>query len=865
MRKVRNNPAVRRLASRSFQASRTRNIIAAIAIALTAILFTAVFTIGLGMVESAQRSMMLQAGGDAHGAIKDLTPEQYEILKQHPSIRECGRDISVAHSVENTEFLKRHVELHYVDPDFYPHWFVELREGRAPQEAEEILMDAKSMELLGLEPKAGAQVTLELRVHPESEPIRRTFRVSGVIEPSQAMNVGFVFVSESYLTIHQEEMADQGDGYSGIGKISMHVIFDSSRGIQEKLHKIIADSGFSFDPEDENYIESNANWSYLSDGASDDPVTMVGIGAALLLILVTGYLIIYNIFQISIIRDIRFYGLLKTIGTTGRQMKRILRRQALWLFVLGTPGGLAAGYLAGKILLPIMISSAGGNNYGGAQVSPHPWIFAGAALFTLVTVLISQWKPGRIAARVSPVEALHYTDQGRKGRKPKKGTDGGKLFRMAFSNLGRSKGRTAVVICSLSLTLVLMNSVYTITSSIDREGFLSKMILCEDLIGNAQLWNYNYRPYDEKTAAEECLTESFISACQQQEGFLEGGRIYMHYNGAGFPVDQWEIPDYIGRDENGAPGDYTPVGFIPYNGYESGAYRAAVHGIEPFVLSQMTVVEGETDPAVIWEKLQTGNYVLSSVQVDDNNQVMEDTRKHHAGDHITLEYTDGGPTKEYEILSVVKSHTYSLTNRMSQHFAYYITAEEFKENLSDLYLMSYLFDVKEGQEAAMEEFLKTYTEEEEPFMAYESRTTYEGSFREMVGTITLVGMALASIIGVIGLLNLVNVILTSITTRRREFAMMEAIGMTKRQLTGMLTAEGLYYGGLTLVCSLAVGTLFSLTVIRTVGGNIWFIRYRFTLLPMLLAGPVLLALGAVVPQVVYRFRKKESLVEELRE
>lgn len=75
-------------------------------------------------------------------------------------------------------------------------------------------------------------------------------------------------------------------------------------------------------------MASNANWAYMSQSASSDPANIIGIGAALLLILVTGYLIIYNIFQISVIRDIRYYGLLKTIGTTGRQIKKILRRQA---------------------------------------------------------------------------------------------------------------------------------------------------------------------------------------------------------------------------------------------------------------------------------------------------------------------------------------------------------------------------------------------------------------------------------------------------------------------------------------------------------------------------------------------------------
>ena len=121
MHKVKNNKAVKRLAVKSFGASRTRNIMAIAAIVLTAVLFTAVFTIGLGLIKHTEQSSMLQAGGDAHGAIKELSQEQYDILKKHPLIKECGRDIVTAYSVNNQEFLKRHVEMHYIDKEFYPH------------------------------------------------------------------------------------------------------------------------------------------------------------------------------------------------------------------------------------------------------------------------------------------------------------------------------------------------------------------------------------------------------------------------------------------------------------------------------------------------------------------------------------------------------------------------------------------------------------------------------------------------------------------------------------------------------------------------------------------------------------------------
>ena len=179
--------------------------------------------------------------------------------------------------------------------------------------------------------------------------------------------------------------------------------------------------------------------------------------------------------------------------------------------------------------------------------------------------------------------------------------------------------------------------------------------------------------------------------------------------------------------------------------------------------------------------------------------------------------------------------------------------------------MSFLFDTKEGQEDNMEKFLKTYTSEEEPLMSYESRRTYEASFNELIGMITVTGTGLSGIIGLIGILNFINVIVTSITTRKREFAMMEAIGMTKRQLKGMLRTEGMFYSVFSIIFSLIAGALFSLTAIRVIGGGIWFINYKFTLLPVLVTCPVLLVFGAVIPGIVFALRKKESITEQIRE
>ena len=130
--------------------------------------------------------------------------------------------------------------------------------------------------------------------------------------------------------------------------------------------------------------------------------------AVLILVAFTGYLVIYNIFQISVAGDIRYYGLLKTIGVTPKQLRRLIRQQALLLSALGIPVGLLLGYGVGAAAVPITMStSTMGGRY--TTVSVSPWIFLFSTVFALLTVLLSCARPGRIAGRVSPVEAVCYT------------------------------------------------------------------------------------------------------------------------------------------------------------------------------------------------------------------------------------------------------------------------------------------------------------------------------------------------------------------------------------------------------------------------------------------------------------------------
>lgn len=188
------------------------------------------------------------------------------------------------------------------------------------------------------------------------------------------------------------------------------VVLKNKANVQQQLNEFVYSIGGN--PEDmgaDNFILASEN--QMSQGLTSSE-SIVPAVVFILMFVVCGYLLIYNIFDISVMQDVRQYGLLRTIGTSTRQIKSIVNRQAVWLTLIGLPIGLIAGFFAGWVLLPI-VTEIINLEYSmvGTSVSTSPLIFVIAALFTILTVLISTRKPAKKAAKISPLEAIRYTEQ----------------------------------------------------------------------------------------------------------------------------------------------------------------------------------------------------------------------------------------------------------------------------------------------------------------------------------------------------------------------------------------------------------------------------------------------------------------------
>jgi len=844
MIKVKNKKAVRNLANKSFRANRTRNLITFMAIALTSVLFTTLFTMGMGTVESIQKATMRQAGGDGHAALKYITDEEFDNVKDHPLIKEISYNRALSDGVENEAFIKRRTEFWYIDDVGMKLCFSEPASGHKPVAENEIIADTKTLQLLGVQLEVGAPLTLILNIRGEK--VQRDFILAGWWESDPVFNVGRIIASRAYVDAHIDELQNTfKQDYSITGTINAYIMFKNSMDLRGKLEKVITDSGYSIDPDSPDYLEHNVNWAYLSTNFGMDASTLIMLTLGLSLIIFTGYLIIYNIFQISVIQDIRFYGLLKTIGTTGKQIHLIIRRQALILSAIGVPIGLIAGYFSGKAFVPLIMNNSTYRE-SMASVSPSPLIFIGAALFSVITVFISTFKPGRIAAAVSPLEAVRYMDGNVKlAKKQKESVNGWKMHRMALSNLGRNKRRTILVFVSLSLSLVLLNTVFTLSQNIDLDKFLAKFVDTDFLVAHADYFLNNFRGPENQTS------ESLIQAVEAQPGFEEGGRLY------GGRAEMFTVEDEKNKVQK-------------YNIDANGDFIAAVYGLEELPLRRLELIDGELD----FEKLASGEYILEGVYLDDNNVPQMASAHFKVGETITLhtyrgmseklsdrEYT----TQKFTVLGHVAVKTFSNSDRSRWEYTFYLPAEVYKSLVSNPAIMSYAFNVSDDMEAWMEQFLQSYTDSVEPAMNYTSKFTSLKEFAGMQSTVVMVGGTLSFVIGLIGILNFINTILTSIFSRRKEFAMLQSIGMTRKQLRTVLMLEGLYFALGTCVLSIAFGTIFSLLVVRPLENALWFFSYRFILWPLLVVQPILFVIGAVIPLLSYIMTDRQSIVERLRE
>ena len=394
--------------------------------------------------------------------------------------------------------------------------------------------------------------------------------------------------------------------------------------------------------------------------------------------------------------------------------------------------------------------------------------------------------------------------------------------------------------------MVLLTVTVNFAGGFDMDKYVSNFTASDFIVANAgKLQSGNVGFTDDMAVPQSVMDE--IDA---EGGVTDSGVVY----GQTFGALEYVAEDWFRQNRQRF---YTPEqmdGLIRLTDRnEAGLLADSVQlsGMSAFALDHLTVLEG--DLSALYEP---GSRAVAAVYAEDEYG-SADPNSHWAqlGDTVTVRYVeesefydpdtgevwavyedipDGAnyverPVKyrdvDYTVAALVTVPS-ALSYRYYGSDEFILNDETFVQDTGTDSVMYYAFDTTDETNASMEAFLRDYTENVDPTLDYESKATYAGEFESMRSMFLLLGGALSFIVGLVGVLNFFNAILTGIIARQRELAVLEAVGMTGRQMCAMLVWEGLLYAlgaaGLALLLTLLLGPV----AFRAVEGLFWFFTYR---------------------------------------
>ncbi|MDE7202160.1 MAG: ABC transporter permease [Lachnospiraceae bacterium] len=844
---------LRTLSQRSFRSNRGRNLVAVLAIVLTTMMFTTLFTLAQSMRQNMTEMYLWQSGTMAHASTKQITDAQIDQIAAHPDIVSFGKSI-VLGVAKNQRLAGRQLEIRYGSDQYARYCFAYPTTGKMPDQKDEIALDTLVLGRLGIPLELGQSVTLEWENDSD------TFTLCGWWEGNLSSYASMAWVSEAFALEACGNVEEPEEGQL-LGRRMMSIAFSDNvsdnkrlsgtvpKNIDRKIEKVLLDCGLT-------ELAFETNLAYSAEVQNSIFVEYLPMYGGMVFVFLAGYLIIFNVFQISVAADILFYGKLKTLGTTKKQMKKLIYGQGSRLCLIGIPIGLAVGYLLGVLLVPVLIPT----EEIEVTTSANPVIFIGSALFAYVTVVVSCMLPARLAGKVSPIEALRYTDAdsgaANRKRKSKNSKNGVALHGMAWANLWRNRKRTVMVICSLTLGLVLMSFFYARNVSFDLEKYLMDLTVADYEIDDAtNKLSSGYDPQSH-TISDALLADIAALGAVEADGRLYSGQAQLYlseqakHNLCNFYTAE-RLEDFASYDPSFPA---WKEGFdAAVNGQES---TYTIYGADGLILEAAASKNYILDGAFDAEKFATGDYCLA---IGPSISPGTGAPTYSVGEKIKL------ADREFEVMAVLRplQPMVAGSNSIVFDLPLVICADVFCEIWPENNLRKYYFDVADEAMEEAETLLANYQQTDAVGMNIVSRQSMAKRYEAQTRASAVMGYAISIIIALVGVLNFVNSMVTAIITRKREFAMIQSIGMTKKQLRRMLTFEGLYYAGMTLTAAYILGALAVGVIVRAVTAD-GFSTFHFTLLPLICCTPVLVLFAILIPYLCFKNLEQQSVVERIR-
>lgn len=851
MVRVENRDVLRLVTGRFMKMNRRRNILAVAAIILTALMFTSLFVGAESLILSRRATEIRQFMSSSHAIVQDLVPskaaETEAALEGDPDVSRYGRGMFLGSGM-NPEFSFS-AEVRYADENMAESFNCLPTVGRLPQEEYEIAVSSLVLDSLGIPHQLGEKISVTWEKDPVTGACQTDeFLLCGYWEGDKAVMSQLLFVSEAYAD-RQCSVPDQAAIENGLynGSCEYAVWYHSLWGLSGKTERLNREAGLT--AQTGAVFEVNPAYNLLSE----DSFSFSSLLLLLCFILLAGYLIIYNVFSLSVRTDLRVYGLLKNIGTTGKQLKRVVRMQALRLSAVGIPIGLLAGYAAAVVMAPSLNAdtavSAQDVSASVVVVKANPAVFAAAAFFTLVTVYLSCLQSFRMVERVSPTEAIRlsesYTRLGRRGGR-RNGTFCASWYGMAVRNLLRDWKKGLIVMLSLALSMTVVNEIVMLINGYDF-GIYEKTFLASDFQLDQMSGSFSTSNFQGVDPGVRRLLE----ACPYSEA---AGYVYYSPETHRMEERLKGVMERFAKEYQVYWNDYENAEWRELQ--ETGKMRVHLLGISEAVFDKLEWKERDCS----WEDFSTGKYVI----VDYSRDLEEPNSYCLPGDAFHMEY-ESGAQKNYTVLGEAEM-PYALDYPFADIF--YITVmipeEEFQTCTGTDSAMYAAVDAKEGQEEQVQQYLEDTVLKENEMLNVFSILSMRESFQTYLNKYYLIGGLLTGILLCIGVMNFLNTTAASILGRKRELTLLEAVGMTRKQIVRMLVMEGaLYFAGAFVIAVLLVCFVSEQLLSHTLG-QAFFFRLHLTVWPCVFMSPLFLLIAFYIPCREYRNVSRQSIVERIR-
>ncbi|OPX44369.1 macrolide export ATP-binding/permease protein MacB [Ruminiclostridium hungatei] len=818
-----------------------RTVLTLIGIIVSIAMFTAIGSIYYSGINS-EIERVKDETGNYEIMFYDADREQARVLSANAEIKNGGlvkeQGSFLIESSLLTDSLRKVNIKAYDSAAFKDIFRVRLVEGRFPENSSEIVVDKKFYAVLK-DKKLDKALEGRLKSKQGVED-RAEYKVVGSYESQEITNTAL-----SFLDIGS---SDNTKTYS------YFVNLKQASGKPELAVKIAQ----------ANKVKANGNTRLLyliGDGPDEtrnnQMEVVFGIIAAFVVICTA--VVIYNAFNISVMERIKHFGILRSIGATKAQIRKLVFKEALVMSAISIPIGIICGFAGIMLTFNVFMDGF----LGVFKIGFYPQVIAIAALLGLVTVFFSAFFPARTASRVSPIDAIRGTMVVKGDRVKRRGGFLAKLFfrfegQVAYKNIKRSRKRFYVTCLSLMISLVM----YVFFSN-----FID--ILFESTELASGMIRVEAAFMKQQKAGSPYLSDELAKQLESTEGVREV-----------FELNYCKIPFLLDKDK------------VSNKFRESLKLKGTQEFQGQYIIDETQLIGYDRNSVELLNKLNSTN-----INYDDFNNnhgviivnkaggLTENKKRFYDGfttykkgdviqvpvldeafitgqDYDRLKRLAGGKeTMTLKVAGVIDYESIS-GSVIYDGYGMIVSSENFT-GLTGIKGLSIIAANFTSPEAAGKNYEKFN------ILADENKADYTDIGHEKEKVDAVAGQMKVLVYGFIGLIivistvNIINTVTINLLVKKREYATFKAIGMTKGQFRKLVLLEGALFGMIACIAGLPVAyllTYFGILQNNPVGN----IGYSMAIWPYLYGGIGIIAITLAAAVIPLRKLNDMNIVESLR-